>query len=66
MPNNSWKLLDSTTGRRTYSVETSTAQMHVIGKRHFGMKALPQGGGGGNQSTREMFDTLLLGKAECL
>ena len=63
MPNNSWKLLDSMMGRRTYSVETSTAQMHVIGKRHFGMKALPQGGGGGNQATREMFDTLLLWKS---
>jgi len=62
MPNNSWKLLDSMMNRRTYNVETSTAQMHVIGKRHFGMKALPQGGGGGNQSTREMFDTLLLWK----
>jgi uncharacterized protein YfaS (alpha-2-macroglobulin family) len=62
MPNNSWNLLDSMMGRRTYSVATSTAQMHVIGKRHFGMKALPQGGGGGNQSTRELFDTLLLWK----
>ncbi len=62
MPNNSWKLLDAMMNRRTYNVETSTAQMHVIGKRHFGMKALPQGGGGGNQSTREMFDTLLLWK----
>jgi uncharacterized protein YfaS (alpha-2-macroglobulin family) len=37
--------------------------MQVIGKRHFGLKALPQGGGGGRQPTRELFDTLLLWKA---
>jgi uncharacterized protein YfaS (alpha-2-macroglobulin family) len=60
MPNQSWDLLQAMMGRRAYSVETSTAQMHVIGKRHFGLKALPQGGGGGRQPTRELFDTLLL------
>jgi len=37
--------------------------MQVIGKRHFGLKALPQGGAGGKQTTRELFDTLLLWKA---
>ena len=47
-------------GRRGYDVQTATAQMQVIGKRHFGLKALPQGGGGGKQTTRELFDTLLL------
>jgi alpha-2-macroglobulin len=62
MPNDSWKLLDAMMGRRSYGVETSTAQMHVIGKRHFGLKALPQGGGGGRQNTRELFDTLLFWK----
>jgi alpha-2-macroglobulin len=51
MPNDSWKLLDAMMGRRSYNVQTSTAQMHVIGKRHFGLKALPQGGGGGAQRT---------------
>jgi hypothetical protein len=61
-PNNSWQVLDAMMGRRAYSVQTSTAQMHVIGKRHFGLKALPQGGGGGSQITRELFDTLLLWK----
>jgi alpha-2-macroglobulin len=40
-----------------------TAQMHVVGKRHFGLKALPSGGGGGRRTTRELFDTLLLWKA---
>ncbi len=63
MPNESWNLLDAMMGRRSYNVQTSTAQMHVIGKRHFGLKALPQGGGGGAQRTRELFDTLLLWKA---
>jgi alpha-2-macroglobulin len=62
MPNDSWKLLNAMMGRRSYGVKTSTAQMHVIGKRHFGLKALPQGGGGGKQNTRELFDTLLLWK----
>src|SRR3989337_2655868 len=40
--------------------------MQVIGKRHFGLKAIPPGGGGGKQPTRELFDTLLLWKARQL
>ncbi len=63
MPNQSWQLLEAMMGTRGYGVQTSTAQMHIIGKRHFGLKALPQGGGGGAQPTRELFDTLLLWKA---
>src|SRR4029077_8154564 len=31
-------------------------------RRHFGRKAVPAGGGGGRQSARELFDTLLLWK----
>jgi alpha-2-macroglobulin len=62
MPNDSWNLLDDLMGRRRYAVQTFTAQMNVIGKRHFGMKAMPQGGGGGKSMTRELFDTLLLWK----
>ncbi len=62
-PNGTWKLLEAMMGRRPYEIFTSTAQMMVIGKRHFGLKALPQGGGGGKQITRELFDTLLLWKA---
>jgi len=61
--NRSWEILQAMMGRRGYSIQTSTAQMQVIGKRHFGLKALPQGGGGGRQTTRELFDTLLLWKA---
>jgi alpha-2-macroglobulin len=62
MPNQSWDLLSAMMGQRSYEVSTSTAQMQVIGRRHFGLKALPQGGGGGRQTTRELFDTLLLWK----
>ena len=60
LPNNSWKLLDAMMARRGEEVETFTAQMQVIGKRHFGRKAVAPGGGGGRTSSRELFDTLLL------
>ncbi len=63
LPNDSWKLLDAMMTRRGEEVETSTAQMQVIGKRHFGRKAIAAGGGGGRQSARELFDTLLLWRA---
>lgn len=57
--NGSWDLLARMMGRRGYTVDTSTAQSQVIGKRHFGLKAVPSGGGGGRQPAREVFDTLL-------
>jgi uncharacterized protein YfaS (alpha-2-macroglobulin family) len=63
MPNRSWNLLEGMMRRRPYGVHTATAQMQIVGKRHYGLKALPQGGGGGRQVTRELFDTLLLWKA---
>jgi uncharacterized protein YfaS (alpha-2-macroglobulin family) len=63
LPNNSWKLLDAMMTERGEEVETSTAQMQVIGKRHFGRKAVAAGGGGGRSSARELFDTLLLWRA---
>lgn len=59
-PNSSWNVLDAMMGRRAYGIQTATAQMQVVGKRHYGLKALPHGGGGGRQATRELFDTLLL------
>ena len=59
MANRSWDLLAAMMGRRGCEVKTATAQMQVVGKRHFGVKALPPGGGGGRQATRELFDTLL-------
>jgi uncharacterized protein YfaS (alpha-2-macroglobulin family) len=46
-PNDSWNLLDAMMGERPLSTLTSTAQMQVVGKRHYGRKALPSGGGGG-------------------
>ena len=58
-PNESWQLLRAMMGRRPLEVRTSTAQMQVVGKRHYGLKALPFGGGGGKQATRKLFDTLL-------
>ena len=61
-PNESWKLLEAMMRRRGCEVDTSTAQMMVVGKRHFGRKALPHGGGGGRQLTRELFDTLVYWK----
>ncbi len=61
-PNTSWELLPAMLQRRSYGVETATAQMQVVGKRHYGRKAIPAGGGGGKAPTRELFDTLLLWK----
>lgn len=62
-PNESWNVLEGFLGRRPVEVTTATAQGQVIGKRHFGRKALPPGGGGGRAGARELFDTLLLWKA---
>jgi uncharacterized protein YfaS (alpha-2-macroglobulin family) len=62
-PNQSWKLLQAMMNERPYQVQTSTAEMQVVGRRHFGLKALPPGGGGGKAVTRELFNTLLLWKA---
>ena len=60
MPNDSWKLLDAMLQRRSWGVSTSTAQMEIVGRRHYGRKAVPAGGGGGKGQTRELLDTLLL------
>jgi alpha-2-macroglobulin len=56
--NDSWDLVAGLWRNRNYGVQTSTAQMLVIGKRHFGLKAQAPGGGGGRGATREMLDTL--------
>ncbi len=58
-PNDSWNVLQAMMAERGYAVRTFTAQMQITGKRHFGKKALPAGGGGGKLPTRELFDTLL-------
>ncbi|WP_077000885.1 MG2 domain-containing protein [Variovorax sp. KK3] len=62
MPNDSWKLLEAMMQRRSWGVSTSTAQMEIVGRRHYGRKAVPAGGGGGKGQTRELLDTLLLWK----
>ena len=58
--NDSWQLLDGLLQTRPWGVQTATAQGEVIGRRHFGRKAVPAGGGGGRAATRELFDTLLV------
>ncbi|MBY0455263.1 MAG: alpha-2-macroglobulin [Burkholderiaceae bacterium] len=60
MPNTSWNLLDAMLQQRSWGVQTSTAQMEIIGRRHYGRKAVAPGGGGGRSPTRELLDTLLL------
>jgi len=61
-PNRSWNLLEAMMGERPLDVWTATAQMQVVGKRHYGRKAVPHGGGGGRERARELFDSLLLWK----
>ncbi len=58
-PNPSWALLEAMMGERGLEVWTATAQMQVVGKRHYGRKAVLHGGGGGRERTRESFDSLL-------
>lgn len=60
MPNSSWNVLEAMLQRRSWGVQTSTAQMEIIGRRHYGKKAVPAGGGGGRAQTRELLETLLL------
>ncbi|MFO1469281.1 MAG: MG2 domain-containing protein [Steroidobacteraceae bacterium] len=60
-PNPSWDLLAAMMGERGLEVYTSTAQMQVVGKRHYGRKAVTHGGGGGRERdrARDQFDSLL-------
>lgn len=62
MPNPSWDVLGAMMATRDLSVITSTAQMQVVGKRHYGRKAVAAGGGGGDASgvNRTNFQPLLL------
>ena len=62
-PNDSWDVLDAMMGERPLSVLTSTAQTQVVGKRHYGKKAVEAGGGGGADMSalnRENFEPVLL------
>ncbi|MFY7866204.1 alpha-2-macroglobulin family protein [Roseateles sp.] len=58
--NSSWEILPALIQKRAWGVETATAQSEIIGRRHYGRKAVAAGGGGGRAPTRELFDTLLL------
>lgn len=63
-PNRSWDILSAMMGDRALSVLTSTAQTQVVGKRHYGKKAVAAGGGGGAGDSsglnRENFQPVLL------
>ena len=62
-PNDSWDVLTAQMGERPLSVLTATAQMQVVGKRHYGRKAVEAGGGGGGDASglnRENFRPVLL------
>lgn len=63
-PNGSWDLLGAMRALRSYNVLTATAQSEIVGRRHYGRKAVPAGGGGGKSPTRELLDTLLLWKGD--
>lgn len=60
--NTSWKILSAMMGQRSLAVNTSSGQNQVVGRRHFGSKAKPPGGGGGNleSDSRELFEPVLL------
>ena len=62
MPNPSWDVLTAMMTQRSLEVVTSTAQMQVVGKRHYGRKAVASGGGGGDASgvNRTNFQPVLL------
>jgi uncharacterized protein YfaS (alpha-2-macroglobulin family) len=62
-PNPSWEVLEAMMGDRPLSVLTATAQTQVVGKRHYGRKAVEAGGGGGADMSalnRENFQPVLL------
>src|SRR5690606_27809970 len=66
-PNESWDVLAAMMGDRPISVLTATAQTQVVGKRHYGRKAVEAGGGGGGDLSalnRENFQPLLLWKGK--
>ena len=58
-PNESWSLYEAMHPRRRLGVRTATSQMEVVGRRHYGRKAVAAGGGGGSLPTRQLFDTLI-------
>lgn len=62
--NDTWDVLTPMMQSRGHDISTATSQLQVVGKRHYGRKALPPGGGGGRGgATRELFDTLVYWQA---
>jgi uncharacterized protein YfaS (alpha-2-macroglobulin family) len=64
-PNESWDALTAMMAERPLAVTVATAQTQVVGKRHYGRKAVPTGGGGGAMAglMRRDFDPVLLWRA---
>ena len=61
--NDSWDVMTAMMADRPVGVLTSTAQTQVVGKRHYGRKAVAAGGGGGEGAggtVRRDFNPLLL------
>ncbi|MCX7944853.1 MAG: MG2 domain-containing protein [Deltaproteobacteria bacterium] len=59
LDNPTYNILDGMVREKGLGINTSTGLIQVVGKRHFGKKAISTGGGGGRIATREMFDTLI-------
>ncbi|KPF57636.1 hypothetical protein IP88_16675 [alpha proteobacterium AAP81b] len=61
--NDSWDVLTAMMTERPLAVVTATAQTQVVGKRHYGRKAVASGGGGGGGAfagvTRSDFQPVL-------
>jgi uncharacterized protein YfaS (alpha-2-macroglobulin family) len=57
-PNSTHKVLAGMYTPRSNTVQFFTSQLQVVGKRHYGKKAVPFGGGGGRRPVRELFDSL--------
>lgn len=62
--NKTTDLLSAMWPERAWDVSTATAQGEVVGRRHYGRKAVPAGGGGGLAPTRELFDALVFWKSD--
>lgn len=62
--NQSWDVLNAMRVLRSYGVATATGQSEVVGRRHYGRKAMPAGGGGGFSPTRELLESLLFWQAD--
>lgn len=62
-PNPSWDLLGAMMRERPWSVATASGHSEIVGRRHYGRKAVAPGGGGGRGATRELFETALVWRA---